>query len=389
MPSAVTGAPGARPRRILFVISVDWAFATHRLGLALALRAKGWEVGIATQFTTLEREFQAAGLTTFPLRLRRRAQSPVGEVRAIAELRRVFREWQPDIVHQVALKPVIYGSLASLGLGLTGIVNAIAGLGFTFTSDHPQARAIRPLVRLVFRLLLNRANTITIVQNPDDRAVLMASGVRAGDRLVLIRGAGVDTERFRPVPEAPGTPRVLFASRLLRDKGMDTFVEAARIVRAREVEARFVVAGAPDPESPSSVTSGEVVAWTREGVIEYLGLQSDMAAVLAGSHVVVLPSRYGEGVPKILLEAAASGRPIVATDWPGCREVVRQEQNGLLVPPGDAATLADAIVRLVRSPALREQLGAAGRHIAETEFAEAHVFEAVLHIYEQLLERRS
>jgi len=374
----------AQRRRVLFVASVDWAFATHRLALARALIAQGWEVGIATQFTSLEGEFRAAGLVTFPIGLRRRARSPVEEFSAVLELRHIFRQWKPTIVHQVALKPVIYGSIASLGLGLPGVVNAIAGLGFVFTSDHPQARAIRPLVRLVFRLLLNRRHAITIAQNPEDRAVLIASGVRNGERLVLIRGAGVDLACFRREPEPGGLPRILFASRLLRDKGLDTFVEAARLVRARGVPATFVLSGAPDPESPSSVSAGDVAAWEHEGAIEYLGRQSDMAAVLAGCHVVALPTRYGEGVPKILLEAAAAGRPIIATDWPGCREVVRDGINGLLVAPGDAAALAEAMVRLIQSPGLREEFGRAGRLIAEQEFAEHRIFGEVLEVYQRL-----
>ena len=375
--------------RVLFVASVDWAFATHRLALARALRARGWEVGVATQYTTLEKEFQEAGLVTFPISLRRRARSVAEEARSVLELRKIFQRWKPTIVHQVALKPVIYGSAASLGLGLPGVVNAIAGLGFIFTSDHPRARAIRPFVRLVFRILLNRRDAITIVQNPDDRAVLLASGVRDGGRLVLLRGAGVDVGCFRPAPEPGGIPRVLFASRLLRDKGLDTFVDAARLVRSRGIPATFVLAGAPDPESPTSVSAEEVAAWEREGIVEYLGLQSDMAAVMAGCHVVALPTRYGEGVPKVLLEASASARPIVATDWPGCREVVRHEVNGLLVPPGDAHALADAVVRLIQSPRLREEYGRAGRLIAESEFADQQIFEAVMQIYDRLAGTRS
>jgi glycosyltransferase involved in cell wall biosynthesis len=382
-----TEAATMTPGRVLFVISIDWAFATHRLALALALKNEGWEVGIATQFTTMEDEFRAAGLRTFPLQMKRRARSLFGEVLAIAELRRIFKAWNPDIVHQVALKPVIFGGLASLGLDLKGIVNAIAGLGFVFTSEHPQARAMRPALRLFFRMLLNRANATTIVQNPDDQKVLVASGVRAGKRLVLIRGAGVDTMRFQESPEPPGAPRVLFAGRLLRDKGVDTFIDAARILQARGTVVTFVLCGVPDPDSPSSVTADDIVLWVNEGLIEYLGRQTDMPGVLADSHIVTLPSRYGEGVPLILLEAAAAGKPIVTTDWPGCREVVEHEVTGLLTPPGDAEALADAITRLIQSPGLRVAYGKAARAKAVTEFADRRVFADVTKVYQQLLER--
>jgi glycosyltransferase involved in cell wall biosynthesis len=279
------------------------------------------------------------------------------------------------------MKPVLYGSLASRLAGIRGVVNALAGLGWSFSSRNWRARLLRPWIRLAFRALVSQGTVI--VQNPDDAAVVRDEGVMA-ERIRMIRGSGVDIECFRPQPEAEGQPRVVLPARMLRDKGVVEFVEAARLLRAQGSAARFVLVGDPDPENPASLSVAQLNAWRDEGIVEWETWRDDMPAVYQGAHVVCLPS-YREGLPKVLLEAAASGRAIVATDVPGCREIVRQGDNGLLVPPRDARALAEALRKLVDDPVLRRRMGQRGRKIAETEFSVEKVIAETLAVYREVL----
>jgi len=371
---------------LVLVVTEDWYFVSHRLPLAIAARNAGYRVIIASRFASHEALLKSQGFTLRPIRLRRRGSSPFGEVSAILELRRIYQEYAPAIVHHVALKPVVFGSLAAIGLKRVAVVNALAGLGFAFTSRRPLARAVRPAITLALRPLLRRERSVIIVQNENDRAQLLARGLAAPDRVRMIPGAGVELEVFKPTPEPEGVPVVAFAGRLLWDKGVGQLVDAARIIRGRGIPARFVLIGEPDPDNPTSVPMETLREWEREGVVELWGRRSDMPAVLSSVHVVCLPSTYGEGVPKILLEAAACGRPVVTTDWPGCRDVVRDGETGLLVPPGIPNALADALERLLRNPDLRRRYGEAGRTLAEREFDVRAVIAATLAIYEELAE---
>jgi glycosyltransferase involved in cell wall biosynthesis len=368
---------------VLFVVTEDWYFVSHRLAMARILQRAGWQVTLAARFSGHEASLEAEGVRCIPIRLRRRASSALDEVHAIRELRALYRRERPTIVHHVALKPVIFGGLAALGVkGLT-VVNAVAGLGFLFSSSSSRARIGRQLAVPLLRQLFSRENAWAIVQHPEDEEALRRLGVGRPGHVVLIRGAGVDTTAFRALPEAPGVPMVLFAGRMLRDKGVADFVEAARLLRDQGIAAQFELVGAPDGENPGSHTIAELEGWHREGVVNWRGHSSTMPEVLAAAHVVCLPTAYGEGVPKILIEAAASGRAIVATDWPGCREVVRNGVNGLLVPPRDAAALARDIARIISDPALRERMGAAGTRLAAEEFSVEAVTAATLALYQR------
>lgn len=368
----------------MFVVTEDWYFVTHRLPLARAARAAGYRVLIASRFGEHRAQLAAEGFVPVPLRLRRRGAGLAGEVTAILELRRLYRDHQVGVVHHVALKPVVFGSLAALGQRQLGVVNAIAGLGFLFSSDRLTARLLRPVMRLALRVLLRRPRSVVVVQNDEDRAQLIAHGLADPAQIRLMRGAGVDLAEFRATPEPEGIPVVGFAGRLLWDKGVGRFVEAARQLQASGVAARFVLVGEPDHDNPAAVPQTTLDTWVAEGVVECWGRRQDMPAVLASLHVLCLPSSYGEGVPKILLEAAAAGRPVVTTDWPGCRSAVREGVTGLLVPPGDVPALAGALGRLIADAALRQRLGAAGRALAEAEFDVRQVAAATLAVYEEV-----
>ncbi len=367
--------PG-RGRRILFFITEDWYFVSHRLPLAVAAKNAGYAVTVLTRVRRHGEVIRAAGIELVPFEIDRSGMNPLRELVTLLRLIRVYRRLRPDIVHQVAMKPVLYGSLAARFAGHPRVVNALAGLGWLFTGGS--RGGLRWLGTRALAWLLRQG--MTIVQNPDDEALIASLGVPK-ERIRRIAGSGVDLERFRPSPEPPGPVTVVFPARLLWDKGVGEFVEAARLLRRRGVAARFLLAGTPDPANPACVGEAQLSSWVKEGVVEYLGWVEDMATLWARAHVACLPS-YREGLPKALLEAMACGRPVVTTDAPGCRDCVRDGDNGLLVPVRDAARLADALARLIDDAGLRQRLGARGRERAVAEFGQERVIAATLAVYE-------
>jgi len=328
---------------------------------------------------------RAEGFDFIPLSISRKGLNPLGELRTLRFLRRTYERLQPDLVHHVTIKPVLYGSIAARLVGRMVVVNAVSGLGYAFTSRDARARALRPLLKILYRLALGHPRSRTIFQNPDDLSDLVGMGLVRKGQTVLIRGSGVDCARFHPTPEPKGPPIVLLASRMLWDKGVKEFVEAARIIRVHDGAVRFVLVGDPDLGNPSAIPVAQLEAWSRERAVEWWGQRDDMPAVLSQASVIVLPTMYGEGVPKVLLEAAASRRPIVATDVRGCREIVRPGINGMLVAPGSGTALAKAIRVLLASPDLRARFGCAGREIALAEFADETVVAQTLDVYRELL----
>jgi glycosyltransferase involved in cell wall biosynthesis len=313
--------------------------------------------------------------------------NPYRELRSLAQIIRTYHALKPDIVHHVALKPVIYGSLAAWLAGVPAVVNALAGLGYVFSSRDRRARLVRPAVESVFRALLDRPTSRLIVQNPDDLRFLVSEGVVDAQRATLIRGSGVDTSRYVPVPEPDSTPLVVLPARMLRDKGVVEFVAAAERLKADRVAARFALVGDPDPDNPASIPEETLQRWSASGAVEWWGWRDDMVAVFQQCHVVCLPS-YREGLPKALIDAAACGRAIVTCNVPGCREVVRDGENGLLVPPRDSAALAAALGRLLEDAKLRRAMGERSRARAIAEFSAGRVIEQTLGLYRELLAER-
>ena len=370
--------------RLVYFATADWYFCSHRLPLARAASAAGFDVHVVTNVESHGELITGAGLSLVPLTLERGGLRPFAEARTLFQLVRVLRKLKPDILHNVSLKPILYGCLASSLVDVPCVVNALTGLGYVFTSRERLARALRPPTETLLRRFLNQSGRRTIVQNTDDLSMLADRGILERHNSVLIRGSGVDLKQFSVSPEPAGAPVVVFPARLLRDKGLLEFVAAARAMRERGVRARFVLAGALDPDNPSNVTEAQTRQWCDAGWVEWIGFREDMAQVFREAHVVCLPS-YREGLPKALLEAAACARPLVATDVPGCREIVRDGQNGILVPARDPAALAGALERLIDDPALRARYGAASRHIASTEFSVETVCDQTLRVYRELL----
>jgi glycosyltransferase involved in cell wall biosynthesis len=369
-------------RTLVFLLTEDWFFASHFWARGLAAKAAGWRVVLVARESEATARIRASGIEVVPVAFIRRRLNPFAELMFTFELARVYRRLRPDIVHHIALKPIVIGGLAARLAGIRRIVNAPVGLGFVFSSDRALAKLLRPLVSLGLRVTLTPPGAKAIFENPDDLAVLSAAGMVRADDAVLIRGAGVNTEEFHAAPEPAGAIRVILIARMIREKGIADFCDAARRLKGA---AEFILVGAPDPGNPNTVTEAELRAWEAEGIVTWLGARRDIAALLRGAHIAVQPSTYREGLPKSALEAMASGRPLVATDIPGCREAVVHGETGFLVPPRDPAALAAAIARLIGDPALRAAFGKAARRRAEQEFAEPIICAQTLRVYDALM----
>ncbi len=371
-------------RKLVFLLTEDWFFLSHFLQRALAAQRHGFDVLIAANASEAQRRIEEQGLRFAPIPFRRSAVGIRGEAVTLRSIHKLYRFERPDIVHHVGLKPILYGTLLA---GRACIVNAPIGLGFPYSSQMALAKLLRPAAHGLMRLLLNPRASRVILENNDDFAGFVADGTIRREDAILIRGSGIDVDAIAPRPEPSEPIQVLLASRMLRDKGVGEFVEASRILRSQGRKLAFVLAGAPDLHNPTSVTESQLRAWDKEGLVAWLGQRSDVDALMAGSHIVVLPS-YREGLPRVLLEAMAAGRPIVTTDVPGCREVVANEDNGLLVAPRDPAALAGAIARLADDAELRRRMGQSGRKRAEAEFSSALIVQQTLAVYDGIMQDR-
>jgi glycosyltransferase involved in cell wall biosynthesis len=372
--------------RVLLVGNDADYFLTHRLPLALKLAELGYDTHVALPFASGDERFERLPFAVHCIALRRGGVHAGEELRTTVELFRLYRKVRPLIVHHVTLKPTLYGGFAARLTGVPIVVNAMTGLGFVFTSSTLKARMIRMIAQWPLRIACRRRNVSMIFQNPEDMQKFADLGISYRDSSLLIRGSGVDTRLFAPGPgRATSQPVVMLVSRMLWDKGIAEFVAAARALKAEGSSARFVMVGGTDP-NPSSVPEAQLRRWSDEGVVEWWGKRDGMPDIWRQADVACLPS-YAEGLPKSLLEAAATGLPLVATDIPGCREVVREGITGMLVPKGEAVGLAAALRRLIGSSELRRTFGANARAIAEREFTVGGVIEQTLALYESRLSR--
>lgn len=371
-------------RTLLFVVNVDWFFLSHRLPIALAARKAGFEVHIATGITDKQTVLESYGLKVHPLGLVRGGVGFLNAVKTVWDLSRIFTLVRPDVVHLVTIKPVLLGGLVARWLRVPAVVSAVSGLGYVFMADGFKARMRLGLVGRVYALALGHPNQVVVFQNPDDRDTLMEATNLPAAKVKMIRGSGVDLAQYALTPVPTGVSVVLFPARLLADKGVFEFVDAVRLLRDRGVMARFVLVGLVDTANPTSVSQVQLDAWALDGVVENWGYRADMPQVLASACVVVLPS-YREGLPKVLIEAAACGRAVITTDVPGCRDAIEPGVTGLLVPAKNAPALADAIDELLANKHRCQVMGAAGRKLAEQAFDVNNVVEHHLAIYNDLL----
>ncbi len=372
-------------RRILYVVTEDWYFLSHRLPMARAAKAAGYEVHVATRISDGEAAIKKEGFVPHALDWSRGSLSPRGTVAAVLELRGLIRSLAPDIVHNVSLKPVLIGTTASLGFGRTAVVNSLTGLGTLFIGEAGVSAMTRRAVRYALSRLLLRKRSKTVVQNPDDRDFVLGLGVPA-DNVVLIPGSGVDTAHLTPLPEPPPPVTAAYVGRMLADKGVITLIQAFSRLAERGVELQLLLAGDTDRENPGSLAPEQLSEFASLYGIHWLGHVADIRKVWAMSHFAVLASRR-EGLPKSLLEAAACGRPMVATDTPGCREIAIEGKTALTVPVDDVAALADAMARMAVDQSMRERLAKTARALVEEKFSAETVGREIVALYDEFRAR--
>jgi glycosyltransferase involved in cell wall biosynthesis len=372
--------------KIILFANTDWYLFNFRLPLAEYLRSVGWEVLFLSPPGPYGERLRSAGFRWEPLPMHRRSLNPAREFSVLKRIYQVYRRERPDVVHHFTIKSVVYGSIVARLVGISRRVNAVTGLGHVFTDAGLKARLLRPIVRALLWVALSGKSSRLILQNPDDVQAVTKWRLISPLRIHLIRGSGVDINKFVPSPRhhPDNYLVVLLATRLLWEKGVREFVSAAELLREGGLRAKFWLAGSPDPGNPASIDEQSIRAWQDKGTIVVKGHIDDMPSLLNKVDIVVLPS-YREGAPRILLEAAACGLPIVTTDVPGCREVVEHDLNGLLVPPKNALALADAIRRLCDDSKLRDRMGKAGRDKVAAEFGQQRVFDETMVAYGSLV----
>ena len=371
-------------KKLLFIVNVDWFFISHRLPIALKAIENGYEVHILCAITNKAQYLENLGLIVHPFSFTRSGKNIFSELHSIVRLYKKVTEIKPDLVHLVTIKPVLYGGIVSRLSRVPCVVSAISGLGFLFIERKGLIpRLLLKTVLFLYRLAMKHPNQKVIFQNPTDMKALVDAGGVSIEKVRMIRGSGVDLQQYPMRPESTGVPIVIMVSRLLEDKGVFEFVEAARTLKSRGIHAVFKLVGEPDFENPESINDEQVRLWQDEAVIECLGFRSDIAEQFSQAHIVVLPS-YREGLPKVLIEAAACGRAIVTTDVPGCRDAIEAGVTGILVPARNPLALSEAIEKLISEPRLRQQMGQAGRDLAEREFSIDKVVSTHLDIYHEL-----
>lgn len=374
-------------KKLFYLVTEDWFFCSHFIERAIAAKEEGYDVTVLAKENSHAEKIRAAGLNFIGLRFERRSINLVRELGLLLKIIKIYRRELPHIVHHVAAKPILYGSISGLlcGRHRPAIVNAPVGMGYVFSSDDRLARMLKPLVRLAFRwLLCPDSRSRVIFENPDDQRNFIANRTVSEQQALVIPGAGVDTEIFHPVAE-PAMPVVVsLVARMLKDKGVLEFVEAARILHSRGVEARMVLVGGPDQVNPASLSEAQLSALHGRFGVEWWGWRECIADVLRQSHIACLPS-YREGLPKALIEAASSGLPIVTTDAVGCREVVCPDINGLLVPIKEPIALANALERLIVDPRIRARMGGNSRQLAIEKFSSDKIIKSTLQVYRDML----
>ncbi|WP_019615915.1 glycosyltransferase family 4 protein [Psychromonas ossibalaenae] len=374
-------------KKILFIVNVDWFFVSHRLPIALKAMEEGYDVHLACSFTDKRQELIRYGIHTHEINFSRSGNGLFNELGTLINVRKLVKSIKPDLVHSITIKPVIYSGMVIRSLiNKPAFVAAISGLGYVFSANNLRAKLTKLLVSFLYRFALSHQNKTIIFQNNSDESILTDVANLNVSQKVLIRGSGADLERysFHEEPD-DSTIKVVMACRLLKEKGVYEFVGAAKLLHKQEKNVEFVLIGSPDPENPNSVSVAEVESWHKAGVINALGHRNDVHQIFADSHIVTLPSYYGEGVPKVLIEAAACGRPVVTTDNPGCRDAVIPLRTGMLVPIKNSEALAEVIQKLVEDKELRINMGSRAREFAEQEFDIKSVVNKHMDIYLSLL----
>lgn len=368
-------------KKLMFLITEDWFFKSHFMERAIAASDAGYNVFVATRISNPNIFGSCDKFSIIPIGFQRSGLNPFRDLYTLFQIIQAYRMVAPDVIHQVAMKPIIYGTIARMILNLKSkIINAPVGMGYVFTSSEAKAAFLRPIVHSLLKVTLNPQNSKVVFENPDDLYDAVEDKIVKENDAVLIQGAGVDTNIFKPLKCDNDIPVVTLVARMLVDKGINEFIEAAKIINRRSIVAVFNLVGDPDSSNPASLESSYLQGLSGQFGLYWRGFSKNIAEVYQKSDIACLPS-YREGLPKSLIEAAACGLPIVSTDAVGCREVVVHEINGLLVPIKSPTSLANAISRLIVDHDLRIRMGIESRRLAIARFSSEIVIGQTLGVY--------
>lgn len=367
----------------MLVANTDWYLYNFRLALAEFLQEEHYQVSLVSPNGDYANQLHSQGMRWINWDVDRQSVSPWNEIISIMKFVKIIQREQPDLIHNHTVKPVIYGSLAARLTNVSRVVNTITGRGYLFIDNKISTRFLRLLVKMLYKYVVDNPSQITIYEHAADREYFHKQELLVSTRSYIIPGTGVDLNRFSESPEPDGTPVILYPGRILWDKGIDTLIRASQILK-QKASVRVVLVGKPDPGNPSSIPERQVEDWVNQGIIEWWGWKEEMNEVYANCHVVVFPS-LGEGMPTVLLEAAACGRPIVTTDIPGCRDAILPGRSGLLVQPQDHQALAEALITLVNDKNMRQRMGITGRKFVAERFNLQKINAQILAVYQDYL----
>ena len=366
-------------KKLLILVNVDWFLISHRLPLVLAAQKDGYEVHIACSFTNDYNKLASLGFHLHELPISRAGLSVFSEIKIFIKILLLIKNIRPNQMHFISIKPIIYGGIASRLLGLKEFISSISGLGYVFTAKTKISILLKPIILFLYRLSLKNSDSLVIFQNSFDRDYFVKQKIVSLENSLLIPGSGVDLEKFVYTPEPQGEIIIMMVSRLLIDKGIYDFIEAASILKKESSSIKMVLVGGVD-ENPQSIKQYELDNWISEGLIDYWGFRDDIAEVMSKANVIVLPS-YRDGLPKCLIEAAACSRATITTDVPGCRDAILPKKTGLLINVKDPQSLVRAIKTLESNQDLRISMGREGRKLAENSFDINEVIRIHLNVY--------
>lgn len=370
-------------KRVLFVITEDWAVISHRLHLIDAAIKAGYKVGLATRISKHRKILQDRDIELFYWNIKRGSLNPFKEILTIFSLVKILWLFKPSIIHAVAQKPVIYSGLAKILYKRVSFVAALGGLGYIFTSKKFKALLLRPVIRIFLKLVLNGNKSRLILQNKDNINTIKKMKIIDDNLIRLVRGAGVETEKFLPSKIPSGKPIIILPGRMLWDKGVGEFVRVSSRIKAQKIKARFVLVGDVDSDNPESVSQHQIDKWVASGILEQWARCNNMEEVYKKCLVVCFPS-YNEGLPKVLLEAGSSSRPVIAYDVPGCREIIINDVNGLLIELRNEKALESALVKLIKNRKLCEKMGKKGLEIVNKQFSSVIINNQTFNIWREV-----
>ena len=369
--------------KILFLVNVEWFFISHRLPIAIEAAARGYEVHVAKTVTNRAKEIQGYGSILHEISISRGVTSLFTSLRTFFSLIKLFKFIKPHIVHLVTIKPILLGGIAARLTNTPGVIAAISGLGYIFINQGLMASFRRFFIKRLYRLSLGHKNIKIICQNRNDLQEIKTIAKLSDNDFVIISGSGVSLHKYKYIPDTREIPNVIMASRLLIDKGVQEFYDAAVMLKKMKLAANFILVGDTDRDNPSSISTDLITQWKQAGIIDFWGHRENMHDVLPQASIVVLPS-YREGFPKVLIEAAACGRAVVTTDVPGCRDAIYNKVTGILVPAQDAGALARAIEKLILNTGDRNKMGLKAREMAEERFDEKIVIDEHFRLYNEI-----